>query len=109
MADVAKTPVTVSGAPSVQTTYYTVPASKTFIVRNIHALNYHSATVKVDITFTMGGTTPVTFFSVRVPADSTLDWSGFVALPAGTLIKAFVPGGPSGVVDLLVSGVEVDV
>jgi len=105
MADTAKRlsgPALLTAAAATQ---YTVPASTTAILRNIHVSNEtaNAATFTMSIGTDAAGKRLFTAFSV--PGNQTFDWSGFIVLAAAEIIQAF--SGTASALTLTVSGVEV--
>lgn len=70
-------------------TLYTVPASTTFIVRLIHVGSIANATAK--FTLSLGADANATRFQHLRSVDpySEYDWSGFLAIPTGTVIQGY--------------------
>ena len=105
MADTAKRlsgPTLLTAAAATQ---YTVPASTTAILRNIHVSNETA----IAATFTMSIGTDAAgkrlFTAFTVGANDVLDWSGFIVLAAAEIIQAF--SGTASALTLTISGVEV--
>jgi hypothetical protein len=105
MADVAKRLTGPALITNSGTTVYTVPASTTTTVRNIHACYTGSST---SVTFTLGinGVTTALslYYQFALPERGTLDWSGFLVLNAGDTVQALAS--TTNVVSLTISGVE---
>lgn len=106
MADTAKRLAGPTQPGTSTGTLYTVPASTTTILRNIHVANNTAAAV----TFTLAIGTAATaanrlYDAVSIPANSTLDWSGFLVLAAAETLQALASAGTS--LTVTVSGVEV--
>lgn len=71
-------------------TIYTVPASTTTTVRNIH-VNNESTTTAVTVTLSIGTDGAGKRFlgpGLSIPASNSYDWSGFLILAAGEVIQA---------------------
>jgi hypothetical protein len=86
-------------------TYYTVPAVTTTIVRNIHVSN--ATATAATLTLGIGGVTAAQslYFGLSVPANGSLDWSGFLPLAAGETLQALA--GTVTALSMTVAGVEV--
>jgi hypothetical protein len=104
MADTAKRlsgPALLTAAAATQ---YTVPASTTTTLRNIHVSN-ETATAA---TFTMSIGTDAAgkrlFTALSIPGNQAFDWSGFIVMAAAEIIQAF--SGTASALTLTVSGVE---
>lgn len=70
-------------------TLYTVPASTTLTVRNIHIAN-ESAIAAVTVTLSIGTDAAGKRFigGLSIPASSSYDWSGFLIVNAAEVIQA---------------------
>lgn len=105
MGDLAKR---VAGPTQLSTsaaTAYTVPASTTTILRNIHVQN--GTGTAATFTLSIGTDAAATRFwdALSIPANSALDWSGFLVL-ATTEIVQWKAGTATALV-ATISGVEV--
>jgi hypothetical protein len=88
MTDAAKRaagPVAVTASTA---TYYTVPASTSIVIRSIHVAN--TTTAAITFTLGIGGTTAALslWSGFSIPANGSLDWSGFLALATTETIQA---------------------
>ncbi len=102
MADTAKRlagPVAGTGSAA---TLYTVPASTTSILRNLHVAN--TSTTRQTFRMSIGADAAGTrlYSDTPVEAGSVIDWSGFQVLTAGETLKWSAPSS----LTITVSGVE---
>ncbi len=105
MADTAKRlsgPTLLTGAAVTQ---YTVPASTTAILRNIHVCNETGTAATFTMSIGTDGAGKRLFMGYSVAANDVLDWSGFEVLVAAEIIQAF--SGTASALTLTISGVEV--
>lgn len=85
-------------------TVYTVPASTTTTLRNIHACNETGAAATLTMSIGTDGAGKRLFMGFPVAANDVLDWSGVIVLAAAEVIQAF--SGTASALTLVVSGVE---
>lgn len=102
MAQIAKRFASASVA-NTRTTYGTVGAGKKWLIRNIHIAN--SDTTARTVTLWLAGRYFLS--TTTIPANSVYDWSGLAVVDATELIEA--QASTAGVLELSISGVEVDV
>jgi hypothetical protein len=104
VADTAKRVAGPTLLTATAATVYTVPASTTTTLRNIHVSNETASAA----TFTMSIGTDAAgkrlFTALSIPGNQVFDWSGFIVLAAAELIQAF--SGTASALTLTVSGVE---
>lgn len=94
-------PVRIAGSfATALTTFYTVPAGKKLLVRNIHIANRAATSIYLEIG------TQIWLWSVALAANSAYDWSGFAVVDAGQTIAGSSPGAAES--RIVISGVEVD-
>jgi hypothetical protein len=104
MADTAKR---LSGPTLLTTsavTQYTVPALTTTIVRHIHAQNGSASAVTLTISIGADAAGTRIYDAISIPANGSLDWSGFMVLAAAETIQAKASAGTA--IVLSMSGVE---
>lgn len=104
MADTAKRlagPILVTNAA---VTYYTVPGATTAILRNIHVANESASAVTFTLSIGTDGTGKRLWKDLSIPANATLDWSGFMVMAAAEILTSIA--GTTNVLVLTVSGVE---
>lgn len=88
MADTAKRLDHRSPTAATNTTAYTVPASTTAIVRNIHINNSNASTNTIYVA--INGTTETAtnrILDFTLPTQSSYDWNGFLVLNATDTIQ----------------------
>jgi len=105
MADTAKRlsgPALLTGTAATQ---YTVPASTTTILRNIHVSNETGTAATLTMSIGTDAAGKRLFTAYTVAANDVIDWSGFIVLAAAEIIQAF--SGTASALTLTVSGVEV--
>lgn len=105
MADAAKRLVGPSQLAASAATVYTVPASTTALLRNLHVCNTGSspATLTVSIGADAAGTR--LWNAVTVQPGGWLDWTGFMVMTATEVLQAYASAAST--LTLTVSGVEV--
>jgi hypothetical protein len=105
MADVAKRLCGPTQMGTSAATVYTVPASTTAILRNIHVANNSGSMVTFSLSIGSNAAATQIFTTTPVGASGgVLDWSGFMVLTAGEIIQALASAGAS--MTLTISGVE---
>lgn len=105
MADLAKR---LSGPTQLTTsavTQYTAPASTTAIVRNIHVANTTATAATFTLSIGTNAAATQLYGAVTIPANSALDWSGFIVVATTEIIQALAGTGTA--LTLTISGVEV--
>lgn len=106
MPDTAKRvvgPVLLTAAAA---TYYTVPALTTTVLRSIHVSNVNATAVGMTLaigTWVTGGSKDL-YTALLIPANGSLDWSGFIVMTAAEILQAF--GSVASGLNLTVSAVE---
>lgn len=105
MGDVAKRLVGPAALTVGVATYYTVPTATTTIIRNIHIANSSVSSSGIAVTLGIGGISAATaiYYQIVLPANGSLDWSGFLPMTAGETLQATAV---SAGLTLIVSGVE---
>lgn len=104
MADTAKRvagPTLLTGTAA---TVYTVPASTTATLRNIHVSNETAAAATLTMSIGTDAAGKRLFTAYTVAANDVVDWSGFMVLAAGEVLQAF--SGTASALTLTVSAVE---
>jgi len=105
MADTAKRLSGPTLLTAAAVTQYTVPASTTAILRDIHVANETGTAA----TFTMSIGTDAAgkrlFMGFSIPGNQSFDWSGFIVMVAAEIIQAY--SGTASALTLTTSGVEV--
>ena len=84
---------------------YTVPASTTAIIRNIHVAEGNGSATSLTLSIGTDALAKRLFSAVSIPANNILDLPCFIVLSGGEKIQAFASATNSLV--LTVSGVEV--
>lgn len=87
-------------------TLYTVPASTTTTVRNIHIAN-ESTTTAVTVTLSIGTDGAGKRFlgpGLSIPASSSYDWSGFLILAAAEILQGTASAATS--LTVTISGIQ---
>ena len=105
MADTAKRLAGPDDIPNSSTDIYTVPGSTTAILRNIHIANTTATAATIRLSIGTIGVGTAILYDFSVPANGTYDWSGFLVMAAGEVLKA--QGGTNNALCITVSGVEV--
>ena len=105
MADTAKRLAGPDDIPNSSTDMYTVPGSTTAILRNIHIANTTNTAATIRLCIGTIGAGTALLYDFSIPANGTYDWSGFLPMAAGEVLKA--QGGTNNALTLTVSGVEV--
>ena len=85
-------------------TVYTVPASTTTVLRNIHVCNETGTAATLTMSIGTDGAGKRLFMGFSVAANDVLDWSGAIVMAAAEVIQAF--SGTASALTLVVSGVE---
>jgi hypothetical protein len=104
MADTAKRVAGPTLLTATAATVYTVPASTTTTLRNIHVSNETATAATLTMSIGTDGAGKRLFTGFTVAANDVVDWSGFIVLAAGELLQAF--SGTASALTLTVSGVE---
>lgn len=104
MADVAKRLVGPTQLTASAATVYTVPASTTTILRNIHVVN--TDTVARAFTLSIGADSAATrlYSAATLQPGAMLTWTGFQVLTAGDTLQSFASAVSA--ITLTISGVE---
>lgn len=86
-------------------TLYTVPASTTVVVRNIHVCNTTAtaATISLAINGTAATAANCWLTALSIPANSSYDWSGFLHLSTADTLQALQ--GTASALTMTISGV----
>lgn len=85
-------------------TLYTVPASTTATLRNIHVCNETGTAATLTMSIGTDGAGKRLFMAFPVPGNDVVDWSGMIVMVAAEVIQAF--SGTASALTLVVSGVE---
>lgn len=85
-------------------TVYTVPASTTTTLRNIHVANETATSATLTMSVGTDGAGKRIFMAVPVLGNDVIDWSGVIVLAAGEVVQAF--SGTASALTIVVSGVE---
>lgn len=107
MADTAKRLVGPLLLNSTSTTLYTVPASTTTILRNIHVFNTNAGNL-YSFNLAVGAANTVAncfYYQYPIAPNMAVDWSGFMVLAAGETLQAL--GSAATQMSIVVSGIEV--
>ena len=104
MADTAKRLAGPAQLTTSAATQYTVPASTTAVVRNIHVANTSAAVAKFTMSIGTDAAGTRFYDEVEIPVDGALDWSGFLVLAATEVIQA--KSDTATALTLTISGVE---
>ncbi len=87
-------------------TVYTVPTSTTTVLRSIHVSNVTANAVGFTLsigTWVSGGSKDL-YTALLIPANGSLDWSGFIVMAAAEIMQGF--GSVTNALALTVSAVE---
>jgi len=87
------------------TTVYTVPASTTAVLRNIHVNNESGATATFTLSIGTDGAGKRLWSALDIPTKSSFDWNGFIVLVAAEVIQS--SAGTATALTLTISGVEI--
>jgi hypothetical protein len=85
-------------------TVYTVPASTTTVLRNIHVCNETGTAATLTMSIGTDGAGKRLFMGFSVAANDVLDWSGAIIMNAAEVLQAF--SGTASALTLTTSGVE---
>jgi hypothetical protein len=85
-------------------TVYTVPASTTATLRNIHVCNETGTAATLTMSIGTDGAGKRLFTGFSVAANDVLDWSGAIVLAAAEVLQAF--SGTASALTVVISGVE---
>jgi hypothetical protein len=105
MADTAKRLSGPTLLTAAAVTQYTVPASTTAILRNVHVSNETATAATFTMSIGADAAGKRLFTAFPVAGNDVVDWSGFIVLAAAEIIQAF--SGTASALTLTVSGVEV--
>lgn len=87
-------------------TTYTVPAATTTVLRSIHVSNVTANAVGLTLTigtWVSGGSKDL-YTALLIPANGSLDWSGFIVMATTEIMQAFAS--VTNALTLTVSAVE---
>lgn len=104
MADTLKRLAGPTALTNAAATVYTVPASVTGTVRNIHVANESASTATFTMSVGTDGAGKRFFYQINVPPNNAFDWSGVLVLATGEVLQAY--SGTASVLTLIISGVE---
>jgi len=89
-------------------TVYTVPTSTTTILKSVRVTNNDAAISGNSFTLLLNGTTVATnslFSSVAVSPSGSFDWSGWIVLNPGDILRAFCTA--NSIMAMILTGIEV--
>lgn len=105
MADTAKRLYGPAQLTATAATLYTVPAATVAILRYIRIANTSGADRAVTLSVGLDATGTRIFTGQNVPANGSLDWSGFIPLTAAEVIQGFAAAASA--LTVILAGVEV--
>jgi hypothetical protein len=74
------------------------------VLRNIHVSNETGSAATLTLSIGTDAAGKRLYTALSIPANSTLDWSGFIVLAAAEILQAF--SGTASALTLTISGVE---
>lgn len=104
MPDTAKRLAGPAAVGTVAATVYTTPAATTTVLRNIHVANTTTGALTFNLSVGADAAGTRLYSGFSVPANGSLDWSGFIPLAATEVLQALASAAG---LTLTVSGVEV--
>lgn len=104
MPDTAKRLAGPTAVGTAAATVYTVPAATTAILRNVHVANTTAGALTFNLSIGADAAATRFYSGFSVPANGSLDWSGFIPLAATEVLQALASAAG---LTLTVSGVEV--
>jgi len=105
MADTAKRLSGPAALGTTAATVYTVPASTTTILRNVHVSNESAATAWFTISIGTDAAGKRLWYQQDLAPKTSFDWSGFIVLAAAEVVQALAQ--TASAITLTTSGVEV--